>query len=571
MLDAAFLGLLALLGMWIGLSAIWSVNPAATVLDLERSLVVICGCAAFLSLAHRETVPRLALGILTAITLISTYSLATRLIPDRFGAYDPIAVYRLSAPIGYWNGLGIFAVMGILLGLALVVADDTSLVGRAFAGTSLAILPATLFFTYSRAAWVSLAFGLAVTVATSNRRLRTIAAMAAVAPAPVVGVLLASHSGTLTHQRVTLAAAAHAGHRLALVLLVLAVLTILSTLVFGAGAERLTVGSGMRRGFGIALVALGVVAVAAALVHVGGPAALVRKGYRSFVAPPPRETANLNSRLLNLSGNGRSELWGYAWHEARAHPILGIGAGTFERTWQQNPKATLKVRDAHGLYIETLAELGPVGLALLVLALGVPVVAGLRRRSHALVPAVLGSYSAFLLHAGVDWDWELAGVTVTALLIGCLLLAMHRTARDLMLGIRVRYGGVALAVALAAGAAGGLLGNLPLGSSRDDTAAGRYDHALTEAVKARRWMPWSPEPWIAQGEAELGLGNRAAALASFTRAAAKDDREWRIWLDIALASHGDGRSKALARARRLYPQSSEIADAAAVLAANPSR
>ena len=42
------------------------------------------------------------------------------------------------------------------------------------------------------------------------------------------------------------------------------------------------------------------------------------------------------------------------------------GAGTFERSWQRNPDAVLKARDAHSLYLETLSELGPVGLGLLI-------------------------------------------------------------------------------------------------------------------------------------------------------------------------------------------------------------
>ena len=570
-LDVAFLGLLALLGIWIGLSTIWSVNPAATVLEVERALVLISGCAAFLALAHRDIVPRLTLGILTAITLIATYSLATRLLPDRFGTYDPVAVYRLSAPIGYWNGLGVFAVLGILLSLALVVADETSVAGRALAGVSLVVLPSTLFFTYSRAGWVALAFGLAVTIAASNRRLRTIAAATVVAPGAAVGVLIASRTTALTHQQVALTAAAHAGHRLAVVLLVLALGTVGSALAFAAAADRINVGTTARRVVGGSLAVLGALVVAAALVHAGGPATIVRKGYRSFTAPPPRQSANLNSRLLSLSGNGRSELWRYAWKEARAHPVVGTGAGSFERDWQQNPTASLKVRDAHSLYLEALAEIGPVGLALLACALCTPILAGIRRRKNTLVPALLGAYAAFLLHAGVDWDWELAGVTLTALLIGCLLLATSRPDREIALGPRLRYGGVGIAVVLAAGAAAGLLGNLPLGRSHNDTAAGRYDRALTEAVKAERWMPWSPAPWIAKGEAEIALGDREAALVSLNRAAAKDDREWRIWLDIALASRGQARARALAKATSLYPQSAEIADAVATLAANPGR
>ena len=63
--------------------------------------------------------------------------------------------------------------------------------------------------------------------------------------------------------------------------------------------------------------------------------------------------------------------------------------------------------DAHSLYLETLAELGLVGLALLVLALAPPLVAGFR----GVEAAATGGYVAFLIHAGLDWDWELPAVT----------------------------------------------------------------------------------------------------------------------------------------------------------------
>ncbi len=570
--DAVFLVLLTLLVAWVGLSTIWSANSAQTVLEIERGLVLVGGCAAFLAFAKRDMVPRLLLGVLTAITLVSAYGLGTRLFPNRIGTYDPIAVYRLAEPVGYWNGLGIFTVLGILLALGVVAAEQGSRVGRLLAGVALALLPVTLLFTYSRAASISLAFGLAVMLVTSPSRLRTLAAAAALAPAPAIEVYLGSRSKALTHQHASLAAAVHDGRRLALELLALAIVAAASAYAFPIAARRVTIGPTARRVVGSILAMLAALSIVAALVHGAGPISAAKRGYRSFIAPPPTNTANLNSRLLNLSGNGRGELWHFAWETYGAHPVLGAGAGSFEREWQRNTRASLKVRDAHSLYVEMLAELGPIGLGLLMLALAVPVFAAVRsRRQSVFIPAILGAYAAFLVHAGVDWDWELVGVTLTALLIGCMGIVAGRSETVRTLGTRTRYAGVGLAVLLAAGAAGGLLGNLPLARSADDTAAGRYEKALTEAVRARRWMPWSAQPWIAQGEAELGVGDRAAALVSFRHALAKDDREWRAWLDLALAARGTARARSLEQAKRLYPQSAEIAGVAASLAAAGGR
>src|SRR6266508_1361348 len=97
------------------------------------------------------------------------------------------------------------------------------------------------------------------------------------------------------------------------------------------------------------------------------------------------------------------------------------------------------VLDAHSLYLESLAELGPAGLALVLLAFGLPL--ALRRRD-ALSAAVLPAYLAYLVHAGLDWDWEMPAVTLFGLACGVALVAGS--------GRRIRVAGVArLAVLLA--------------------------------------------------------------------------------------------------------------------------
>ena len=145
--------------------------------------------------------------------------------------------------------------------------------------------------------------------------------------------------------------------------------------------------------------------------------------------------AGLAVAILSSAGPGadswlgrRPGYWRAALNEYRAHPALGNGAGAFGRYWLQHPSADPEVqgtRDAHSLYIETLAELGPFGLALLLIALGAPLAALPRARSPA-VPAAAGAYVAYLVHAGVDWDWEMPAVTLAALLCGAAVLAASR-------------------------------------------------------------------------------------------------------------------------------------------------
>src|SRR5258708_34073662 len=97
---------------------IWTASPTGTGLELERTLVYVAGALAVLSLVPREHVHALIGALCGGVALVSAYGLATWLFPDRFGSADAFAGARLASPIGYWNGLGVAAALGILLPLA---------------------------------------------------------------------------------------------------------------------------------------------------------------------------------------------------------------------------------------------------------------------------------------------------------------------------------------------------------------------------------------------------------------------------------------------------------------------
>jgi hypothetical protein len=127
-------------------------------------------------------------------------------------------------------------------------------------------------------------------------------------------------------------------------------------------------------------------------------------------------------RLHGAVGD-RPDYWRVAWHEAQANPVLGSGAGTFELWWEDERPIDVDVRDAHSLYVETLAEQGAAGLLLLAAALGIPLFLAWSRREAPLVPAATAAYAAFLVHAGVDWDWEMPAVTLAALVAAAVPIA----------------------------------------------------------------------------------------------------------------------------------------------------
>ncbi|MGZ6725519.1 MAG: O-antigen ligase family protein, partial [Solirubrobacteraceae bacterium] len=356
------------------------------------------------------------------------------------------------------------------------------------------------------------------------------------------------------------AQARHDGHRLALILLLLAL---------GAGLLRwgqdrlgqsLVISTNARRAYVGALIAAGAALLAVVVVQFGSPQAVANRAWTSFTAAPPVVSKNLNTRLFSLSSNGRTAMWHQAWRDYREHPVLGSGAGTFEIWYLQHRTGDLKVRDAHSLYLEMLAEVGPIGLALLLIALATPLVAAVRRRRHPLVPIACGAYIAFIVHAGVDWDWEMSAVTAVGLLCGLALLIADRAGSRLSPLIRARYAFAGAAVAVALFSSVGLLGNIPASHAARAIEAGDWSRAGAEARKEIRWAPWAADGWRRLGQAELGSNRRAAAVRHLRKAIRLDPQNWDRWFDLALATTGAAQRRALERALELNPRSPEIAE-----------
>ena len=122
----------------------------------------------------------------------------------------------------------------------------------------------------------------------------------------------------------------------------------------------------------------------------------------------------------------RGDYWHVAWYVTRTHPFLGTGAGTYDATWAAYGDLARwgGALDAHSIYLESLAELGPLGLVLVITLLA-PVVSVLARgRRSPVVAASLGGAVTFLVHAGLDWDWEMPAVTFAGLV--CLAALVGR-------------------------------------------------------------------------------------------------------------------------------------------------
>jgi hypothetical protein len=556
-----------LLTVWMLISATWSGDTTAAVLEAERTLVYVAGLLALLLVSRRGAIGGLLAGALFAVAATSGYGLVGRLFPSVHAVSGIADTGRLAEPVGYWNGLGILAAMGAIIALGLA-AHARTFPGRIAAMATLPVVVTALYFTYSRGAWIAFAFGLAAAAALDRRRWFLLATVLAAAPLLVLDVLVAATSPALTHAASRVGPTASQGHRLALVIVV----SMAGLMVIAWGLhvveQRFEPSAALTRFGHISTLAAVLLVVVFALVRFGSPIAIATDTYNRFNEPPPggfNGTAghvgkNLNLRLFSLSGNARAHLWRIAWNDVKSHEVLGAGAGTYEQYYLQHRSTGLKVRNAHNLYLETLADLGPVGLLLLVAGLAAPLVAGLRAREEALVPVAFGGFAAYLLHAGADWDWQMTAITLTALTCAVGLLTSAPTGlRPFQFSRRgVRAGVLAAIALLAVCALVGLRGNAAAAASQRAASVDHWVAAEGDARTAVTWEPWSADARIALGVALLGEGRDANARTAFRAAIERDSRSWEAWYDLARASSGSARKTALAHAKRLDPLEPQV-------------
>jgi hypothetical protein len=559
-LEWLALGALAAFEVWTFLSILWATSATEPVLSAERTLVYVLFLAALLLVTSRTTAPGVLVGVLAAAVGLCGYALVERLWPGRLEAFPPPEGFQLAGSIGYWNGLGILAAMGALLAGGLAAARLPRWL-RTLTGGVVPLLLATLTLTFSRGSWLALLGGAIVALVVARDRLR-LAAFGVVLGAPgAVTVLLTLHAHALTPAGASLQTATASGRRLALELAACMLASAAAAFLLAEHEPRVHVRRTGRRAATAAVAVGAAVVLVAALVAVGGPSAAVDRATRSFRAPLPASGGDLDRRLVSISSNGRDEYWRVAEREIAAHPWLGGGAGSFERYWHRERRTGYEARNAHNLYLETLAELGPVGLVLLLVALAAPL-AGLWRDRGAVATTAAAAYTAFLAHAALDWDWQLPAITLAALACGGTLLVRARPA-DAEDGagtpLRPRFVALAALIPLAVVAVVVAAGNGALGGS--DSALERADTAGAErlARRAHRWAPWSAQPWQRLGDAALAAGDLETARRSFRRAIALDESEWSLWFGLAEASHGAERSQALSRALELNPRSPELA------------
>jgi hypothetical protein len=410
---------LFLLTAWTALSLTWAPLGGRAQDDLQRLLLYLAFFLASLALLRGEVVrrwlePAIALGALTVVG----YGLSERLFQGLLD-FDRsrTASGRLEQPLTYWNAEGAVAAVGLVLAVRIAGDPERPTAIRGAAAAAGVPLGLGVYLSFSRGALAALAAALMVLIALAPRARPQLRGALAVVGATAVAALVASRLSTVESLRVGEPDDPSEGLLMsaALLLLALASAAIVMrqprrelkppSLPFSRPAAVLTV----------SLVALLVAAIAATALE----------GKPQGTSPQRAVGAE---RLGSLDSN-RYRYWRVAVESWADRPLFGLGSGGFLVEWRRERGRVDESADAHSLYIETAAELGLVGLALLLLFLG-GVGAGavlLYRRDSAAATGLAAALVAWAIHAGLDWNWEMPAVTLQALLLAAAALAWSET------------------------------------------------------------------------------------------------------------------------------------------------
>ncbi len=566
------LGLFAAFVIWIGLSLGWTESIDRTSADLAR----VGGYLGIFALAvlsrGRGESQRVIGAVAAAIVLVAVVGLLSRLHPAWFSAATRTAGFvtdseRLSYPINYWNGLAGLIAIGLPLLLQLATGAR-SILTRALAAAALPAMMLTIFFTLSRGGIAAAILAVAIFVALTSDRLPKILTLLVASAGGAILIAAVDSRDALQHGLLNAAARQQGSEMLWIALAVCAVVGLVQA---GLSSARITEGRPgwtrvSRRRSLIATVAAALVLLIAALA-VGAPGR-VSHGWDEFKRGGGAGSGA--GRLGSVAGQSRYQLWSAAMRENSTKPLTGTGSGSFEFWWLRDGDTDETVRDTHSLYLQTLGELGIVGLALIAAFL-IAIFAGGGRllltasaRSRPRYAAAIAGFLAFCITAVFDWMWQIPALAVAMLLLASLLVMPARRA-DLEVEVRprlpipLRLGVGAAALAAIVAIAIPLATTSLLRESEADARNGEFSAALSNARSAQNVQPDAAGPRLQQALVLEAEGDLPAATEAARAATERESTNWRTWLVLSRVEAERGMAaasvRAYRRARSLNPRS----------------
>jgi UDP-GlcNAc:undecaprenyl-phosphate GlcNAc-1-phosphate transferase len=529
---ALTLGGLMGLGMWSLSSTAWAESVENAVVSGNRWLAY--GALLLLMLVLLRSDRRSA--VLMGAATLGVGAVALSVLVRLLGSHPGVLFLggRLNSPLGYINGEGCLFVIGFWLCFAAAETRRALVAGTA--GGMASLMACLAMLSQSRGTALAMLAALVAVVAVVPGRTRRVYGLLVVAGAVALAApdLLRVYEHAAGGQ--VSVEAGHAAGRAAL----------LAAAAAGAGWGLLTLGWGRvvsRRPWASGARATGswllAIPIVVALILAAGSAQRIDHSIRdqwhafTHLAGPSSDasaSAASQSRLLSGAGN-RYDYWRIAWRVWREHPVLGVGAGNYPRSYYQQRATTEDIEQPHSIELQALAELGAVGALLLAGFIGGIGWGVLRMRpaaarsplSRALMVGGVGAISAWLAQTSVDWMHLLPGLTAIAIVATAVLIRPRSSQTAGAVSRHARFGSaLASRPALALGASAVLVTLVVAGASLSRQGlAGLY------RTRAQHELEAHPAAAITDANRSLDIDSdavetyyvKAAALARFDQAA----------------------------------------------------
>lgn len=549
---------LALFALWTLLSVRWSHATGRGLAAFDRVLLYLAILTLFACIPRSAMRFRWMLrGLLLGSAAVSIAGLTSRVLPSLWPSGHGLVEERLSYPITYWNTFGLLVGVACILAVHHSCDEHEPPAVRICAAAVLPLLGATLLLTFSRGALGVTALGVLVYLVIAHPR-GLLGGALAIIPTTALAVS-ETYSAQILHKGTPLTPTGIAeGHRLALTLGVCALAAAVlraSAVVIDRRMTRISIWRpDTRRGSLLIVGATGAVLLAAFLVA-HGPMR-VHDQYLKFVDNYQGVRADGESsrgRLLSIGNDGRLPSWHVALDAYRQDPLKGTGAGTYRLEWEHHPRTGYDRVFAYSLYAEVLGELGLVGIVLLgasLLSILVAIALCVRGSGRSAYAAAFAVVLAWVVHSGVDIDWQTPAASVFVFALGGLALARPRpqevsitdAGKELRTGglVRTTWPGLRpvlalVCLAIAVFPARMALTQARLRNSIDALDAGASTRAQSDARDSISALDAGPRPYEILAMSAARQGDLHAAVAWANAGVAHDPGYWEPHYALALA------------------------------------
>jgi tetratricopeptide (TPR) repeat protein len=429
--GAGTVGLMAALTGLTALSVIWSVVPDTSAANQMLSyLAVFAGAAALARLAPGRWPAVLGAIALSAVAL-GGWALLAKVFPDTLASNNTYG--RLQAPFGYYNAVGIAGVLGLPACLWAGARRDRGRRVAGLAAPGIALCLSALVLSASRSADAAAVVVLAGWLAFVPLRLRS-AVMLAIggAGAAAICAWALGHSALTTDGPLT-PAVDSAGHTFGPVIAIVLVLVTVAGVAGAWAMDHRTVSAEVRHRVGTGLVVL----VCLIPLAVVGAVAASSRGLTGEISHAWTTLTNTKGGAANTPGRvlefGSSRpLYWHQGLDVGSHALLkGVGASGYGTARLRYTTDAAKSDQAHSYIIETFADLGLIGVAIMLALLIAWIAAALRplasrarwsalpeaqRFEREAMAALALIVVGFGIQSSLDWTWYFPGVVVPVLL-----------------------------------------------------------------------------------------------------------------------------------------------------------